>query len=241
MAQFSDTPKEIKATILYEADYPTTLNWCQTSKDANEICSDPKFWQSKLKTMQPNFLSINNPNPQLVLETLYKREHNKQLGEGSGNHNAVTLSEGIGIIAETAETQRTLNEFWNTQIDLGNFYRYVEYDHYHKNVILFRVIDKGVFDHLGNLTKFQSGRDRESFLMLLDPYDEDTYMANGNKKYLHVYQSIILTAFEKEMSEFDEDYLEENREEIPKLRQALLKLLNSPKATAGLWLMNDYF
>ncbi len=86
------------------------------------------------------------------------------------------------------------------------------------------------------------GRDRESFLMLLDSYDED-WMGTGllKKKYLHVYQSVLLTAFEKEMNSFDDDYMEENKEEIPKLRQALLDLLNAPEATAGLWFMNDYF
>ena len=241
MSQYADTPLEIKESILAQSDYPTTLELCKTSKELNELCSDPIFWQNKLKLLHPDFVPLNNPNPQLVLETLYKRQHNKVLHDDYRKHNQVTLAEGIGIIVKTAATQKALYDFNHTLVDLGDFCQYTEYDNYHHNTILFRVIDKATFDHLGNPTKFQSGRERESFLMMLDPYDEDTYMQNGNKKWLSVYQSILLTAFEKEISEFDEGYIEENGEEIPKLKQAFLNLLNAPEAAAGLWLMNDYF
>lgn len=234
---FADLPLEIKETILLYTDLVTTGELCKASKELSHL--PPMFWHKKLKVTDPNFVIHKNADPKLVIEKLWRRDR-PCLGDGSCNHNAVTLSEGIGVIVTTPETQQALRDFNETEVDLGDFYQYMEFDHYHKNVILFRVVDKGVFSHWPEFTKFQSGRNRESFLMLLDAADDDVYDRAREKRYLPVYQSIVLTAFEKEIR-CPPDYFEEHREAIAKLRQALLKLVESPEAIAGLWLMNSYF
>ncbi len=44
----NDFPYEILFDILLNAEPKDIANYCQTSKDASEICKDQSFWRAKL-------------------------------------------------------------------------------------------------------------------------------------------------------------------------------------------------
>lgn len=245
--------KDTQFSIMLRAGYPTILKICQTSKVAQQICRDPYFWREKLKTINPNFQYINNPNPQLIVQTLYDmttigaRPHPAAY---EITNNMIMMAVGIGIIAKDDATRNLIARL--KRYDWGDFSEYVQPNYDFDQIILFPLYILSLFSHDDNQSLFIENRSsKQSFLLRIeDNIDDDPY--------LNVYTSILMTKFEEEVlaqrlekekiiqRDSDKDWFPQwiadtNRTDLELARPIIQELITSSNAHAGTWLMSSYW